>query len=224
MIIGISGKKQSGKDLAAKIIMYFESHAFEKWSFEKYLEHLNQGHIGTFGYGYKSKFQIVKFADKLKQIVCLLTGCTLKDLEDEIFKNSILPKEWSTEEKGIIFTPTYRQSLQFIGTNMFRDMFHPNTWVNATMSEYKCLYEDDFGKYYPDWIIPDVRFPNEVSAIKEKNGILIRISSTRSKEDNHESETALDNYSDWDYLIENNGSIEDFLEKIKLICIKEDII
>ena len=222
MLIGISGKKQSGKDITAKMIMYFESHAFKKYTFEKYLEVLNNKKIE---YGYSSEFEIKKFADKLKEIVCLLTGCTLKNLEDEIFKNSFLPKEWGVEKEGILIIPTYREALQFIGTDMFRDMFHINTWVNATMSGYKLNYSDEWGEeYYPNWIIPDVRFPNEVLAIKEKKGILIRINSDRSKEDNHESEIALDNYNDWDYIIENNGSLNELLLKIKEICIKESII
>ena len=40
----------------------------------------------------------------------------------------------------------------------------------------------------------------------------------------HESETALDNYNDWEYIIENNDTIEDLIEKVKEILIKERII
>ena len=110
------------------------------------------------------------------------------------------------------------------------------------------------GSLYLNWIITDVRFPNEVAAVKAKSGINIRINrypksimsckpgenpkeiifneSNKSHIDlykgeclrQHESETALDNYNDWDYIIENNGTIEDLIKKVKEILIKEKII
>ncbi len=120
----------------------------------------------------------------------------------------------------------------------------------------------------PNWIISDVRFPNEAEAIKNRGGINIRverfcydssedflvcnpdpelrkigiqdynINKTLSLKEitdiakahgyvplseQHESETALDNYNDWDYVIDNNGTIEDLIEKVKQILIKEKI-
>ena len=41
-----------------------------------------------------SNYQIKKFADKLKDIVCLLIGCTREQLEDREFKEKELGKEW----------------------------------------------------------------------------------------------------------------------------------
>ena len=76
----------------------------------------------------------------------------------------------------------------------------------------------------PNWIISDVRFPNEARAVKDRNGILIRLNRNTGLESMHESETALDNYDDWDYIIENNDTIEDLIEKVKEILIKEKII
>ena len=34
------------------------------------------------------------YAEKLKQIVCLLTGCDREQLEDNDFKESLLPESW----------------------------------------------------------------------------------------------------------------------------------
>ena len=39
---------------------------------------------------------------------------------------------------------------------------------------------------------------------------------------NHESETSLDNYNDWDYIIHNNGTIEDLIVKVKNILKTEN--
>ena len=68
---------------------------------------------------------------------------------------------------------------------------------------------------YPNWIITDVRYPNEAKAIKEKGGITLRVNRKTNNTSSHESETALDNYQDWDYVIDNNGSIEDLIKKVK---------
>ena len=97
MIIGISGKKQSGKDTVGKIIQYLtivksndnyrlkEPALIETVSFEKY----NKDSLDKI-----SKFKIKKFADKVKDIVCLMINCTREQLEDEGFKNTELGEEW----------------------------------------------------------------------------------------------------------------------------------
>jgi hypothetical protein len=89
MIIGVSGKLQSGKDTVAKIIQYLCDPTVNKtiYSFENWnkLDVGNEGHIN---------WKIVRFADKLKDIVCLLTSCTREQLEDNEFKNSKLPIQW----------------------------------------------------------------------------------------------------------------------------------
>jgi hypothetical protein len=176
MIIGIAGKKQSGKDEVAKIIQYLTSYYYTVG--EKTYEEA-RGKILPNGDGYcnfakySSPFAIKKFADKLKDIVCLLTGCTREQLEDQDFKNRKLPDCWYSSEDDTYFGSilkseyTYRDALQLIGTDLFRKQFHDNTWVNATMSEYS--------EEYSYWVISDVRFPNEVKAIKERGGIIIKL-------------------------------------------------
>ena len=84
---------------------------------------------------------------------------------------------------------------------------------------------------YPKWIISDTRFPNEIESIKKHDGLTIRInrdSVLRTGKvfdtDNHESETALDDYQGFDYVIDNNGTIEELKEVVKDILIKEHLI
>lgn len=248
MIIGISGKKQSGKDTVALIIQYLISINKDKpadgeWSINNFIN--------------TSDYKVVRFADKLKDIVCMLTGCTREELEDEEFKNRILPPAWTRFSYAIGHTRdqndnikmteklcdremyniqkainwqtayrhefTYRSFLQFIGTDLFREQLHYNTWVNATMSDYKGrdVYEGnrfvDRG-IYPKWIIPDVRFVNEVDAIKSRGGFVIRINRSKqndtNKMDSHVSETALDDYDNFDCVINNDGTIEQLINKV----------
>jgi hypothetical protein len=91
----------------------------------------------------------------------------------------------------------------------------------------------------PNWIITDMRFPNELEAVEEREGITIRVVSpfirfsdgsyrAKSKmmgdfDNEHPSETALDD-AKFDYEIINDGSMEDLIEKVKQILITEKII
>jgi hypothetical protein len=249
-LIGISGKAGSGKDTVGKIIQYLITEykiensnihptTFEQFCDDKYNE--------LFGY---CDWKVVKFASKLKQIVSILTGIPVEDLEKQEVKDRVLGKEWDR----VTFNPfgknsdeirkqiTVRQLLQEVGTDAMRNVIHPNIWVNALFADYKKpiiasmsdsqieqkIKEGNFS--YPNWIITDLRFPNELEAIKQKGGITIRIHRDLHKGNAHIapiphiSETSLDHITDWDYVIDNNGSIEDLIEKVKEILIKEKII
>lgn len=79
----------------------------------------------------------------------------------------------------------------------------------------------EYDKYsYPNWIITDCRFPNEAQAIKDKGGIVIRVNrpdysiQITEVKLKHPSETSLDNW-EFDYVIENNGTIEELIHKVK---------
>ena len=77
----------------------------------------------------------------------------------------------------------------------------------------------------PNWIITDVRFPNEVEAIENRGGIVIRIERTPRSYgtefiiDEHPSETALDDHN-FDYVIDNDGSISDLIDKVRKLKLK----
>jgi len=288
-LIGISGKKQSGKDLVAKIMRYLMVGAdkalisLDKWNDEPvWGDILNKFH--------HSVWETKMFAGKVKEILCLLTGCTMEDLESEEFKASYMSEEWrvfsleyhkqetklfntkkeaeywalkqySSKCKKFIreIIPTYRQALQWIGTNLFRDKFHPNTWVNALFADYG-IKDLEYFKAYPDnyalpnWIVTDVRFLNEIQAIKDREGIIIRINRYPKTIMNsrpgkipkeisfdinkqfhsdlwkgecsrtHHSETKLDAYKNFDFVLNNSGSIEELIEKVREILIKIKLI
>lgn len=241
MIIGLSGKKQHGKNLTADIIQELTivpGSFFPPGSLSRDKEH--------------QRFQQKSFAGKLKQIVSLLTGIALVDLEKEEVKNQYLPEEWNwIYDKDVHRGPvsegmesrakryTVRELLQKIGTEAMRNNIHTDIWVNGLMSEYQegfnWFYDGNEG--FPDWVITDVRFPNEAEAIKRKDGLLIRINRDISHfakiegdhyslplPDNHPSETALDNYEGFSEIIVNDGTREELKEKVKLILQKHKII
>lgn len=263
MIIGINGKIGSGKDTVGKIIQWLTKPELDGQyiGFQTYddvtLERL-------------SPFKIKKFAGKLKQIGNILTGIPVEMFEDQEFKKTNLSDEWSSLQqsgRSKVWLPmTVRELLQKLGTEAMREGLHTNVWVNALFADYKPFgktFKDvspvtgvvtfDTVGIYPNWIITDMRFPNEMEAVKERDGITIRVvrypktvEVSRGPENvetipfdptNHKhmslwkgdssrlhpSETALDG-AEFDYEIINDGTIEDLIEKVKEILIKENII
>jgi len=225
-LIGLSGKKGSGKDLVTRIIQIIDYNPeLNTREILKYIDDTDYDYIdGT----YKNK----KFAYKLKKITCDLTGITMEQLENSKYKGMTVSEftgmDWSWEKDGEIVDYTFRQWLQLIGTDCMRNIIHPDIWVKSLFADYKyeekptgITFNDDEHKVkvYPKWVISDVRFPNEADAIKDRDGIVIRINRPQKGKnvDEHFSETALDDYDNFDYIIKNDGTIEDLIEKIREI-------
>jgi hypothetical protein len=268
MIIATSGRIGSGKDTVGKIIQWLidqdgevllDGKHFGINTIEDCLDFIKSN--TTLSYPDETSWEIKKFAGKLKQIASILTGATLEQLEDQDFKKQEMGPEW-----GI----TYRELLQKLGTEAMRNGLHENVWVNALMADYSKYINQATGEqvlindylYYkngldskaeivtkqePNWIITDMRFPNEMDAVKAKGGITIRVNRIKAvtseieKADGtslgkvtwiplpgidvseHPSETALDNHK-FNYVIDNNGTISDLIDKVRTILIKEKVI
>lgn len=138
---------------------------------------------------------------------------------------------------------TYREFLQKLGTEAMRDNLHENIWVNALFADYHPTpnksMEESFKEQFitgsseihyqlPNWIITDMRFPNEMEAVKERDGITIRVErpemfSYQSMASEHASEKALDD-AEFDYEIVNDGTLDELVEKVRAILIREKII
>jgi hypothetical protein len=221
MIIGINGKIGAGKDTVGAII---------------------QGLLLTNGNHHS---EIKKFAGKLKQIGSILTGISVENFEDQEFKKTLLGPEWGTVKDIPLnaITPfadvdfnvmmSVREFLQKLGTEAMRDGLHTNVWVNALFADYKskwvptgnAIEEDEVSlqKEYPNWIITDMRFPNELEAVIKKGGITIRVVRPGTVTGEHPSETALDNTT-FDYEIINDGTMEELVKKVRDILVLEELI
>lgn len=262
MIIGINGKLGSGKDTVGKIIQYLQCHNTGEITIEDVIS--NSEH--EWWLEEQSKFEIKKFAGKLKQIGSILSGIPAEKFEDQDFKMTNLSDEWSSLQQSgrskVLLPMTIRTFLQKLGTEAMRDGLHTNVWVNALFADYKEVWKDpdpiphndytitwrenytedstlihygegseaevfNYEIVSPNWIITDMRFPNEMEAVVEKGGITIRVNrdnGTRTIDTNpHPSETSLDN-AKFDYVIENDGTIEDLVEKVKEILTIENIL
>jgi hypothetical protein len=225
-IIGINGKIGVGKDTVGKIIQYLTSEYRDKYNFIEW-----QDRVENYGSSTHSKFEIKKFAGKLKEIAFLLTGKPVENFEEQNFKKLNMGSAWNM---------TYREFLQKLGTEAMRNGLHEDVWVNALFADYR---GPKMSEYNPsNWIITDMRFPNELEAVVERKGITIRVvrpkiesvvDKMRPYSDlvhygipmpvEHPSETALDD-AKFHYEIINDGSIKDLIEKVKQILITEKII
>ncbi len=169
-IIGISGKKQGGKSFLAKnlcellVCSQREADTTKSWI----------------------EPEIICMADALKQVVidCFIPprlglGLTPSMLDSDDIKKLELP-----------CGHTVRHLLQQIGTEMFRRLW-PDVWINAWRRRLCSI--DRYGDAEGFVICPDVRFPNELKAIHDLGGVVIRLTRAPfANEDQHESETALD--------------------------------
>lgn len=103
-----------------------------------------------------------------------------------------------------------RQMMQTLGTDMFRNMIHPNFWVNHFMRWYN-------EANLPKVVVSDVRFQNELDAIKSLGGIIIKIVRETGYSDDHISEKGVSQLKGVDYVIENNGDIRHLFERVSEI-------
>lgn len=221
LIIGASGKKQSGKNTMCD--------GLEEWIKVKYGENC----------------KTYSFADALKEKVCMevmgltreqcygsdedkntLTSYTWERLPYEVREENHLGYEqlstWSWMHKILPKGQmTAREVMQVVGTDIFRKYFDDSIWVNAT---FRSIQKES----YPFALISDVRFPSEVEGIVKENGFVIRLLRDVCEADSHSSEKALDDY-DWEsvkknaFLVDNSEmSIE---EQNRAVCkiINEEI-
>lgn len=110
---------------------------------------------------------------------------------------------------------TGRGLLQYVGTDVVRQK-KPDFWVDF-IGDLLELFEG----HWQYVIVPDCRFPNEVTKLKERGFDTVHIRVIRDgfdnglseEQKNHPSETALDSFSA-DIYIHNNGTLEDLYKKV----------
>lgn len=236
-IIGISGRKQSGKNTVAN---YINGHILKNMSMINDFAIDNNGYLnvktkdseGHDGWGildllrkddvfidYAERelwpyIKIYHFADPLKELCVDLFGLNPQNIYgSDKDKNQITPFSWN-DMPGIIRHPdvdhdikmTHREFLEHFGTKIIRHI-KPDVWSSYTLNK--------INKQKPQVaLVPDVRFPNEVQAIQNAGGVVIRL--TRDLWNSKAAaETALDGYEKFDFIIDNNDcSIEDLCTKL----------
>lgn len=148
-------------------------------------------------------FTRVAFADKIREFlyeVNPMVGCSpsgyLKDLVDL--------EGWEKAKQQ----PQVRRLLQDLGVGA-RKVFGEDFWINQAL---KSL---DYGGNY---VITDVRFKNEATAIWSMPGKIWRVTRPGVTAVNaHVSETQMDDYP-VDHFVKNDGDVKDLWEEVLMLC------
>jgi len=160
---------------------------------------------------------IYNFADPLKKMCIDIFGLTYEQCYGtDNQKNEYVNCKWPDSEKLM----SAREVMQYVGTNVFRKMQH-NVWSEATIRKIK-------DENLPLALIADCRFPNEVEAVRNAGGLVVKL-HRNIYNSSHESEIALDedryDHSNFDMIIDNrdlsiadkNKLIYDFLKAKRVL-------
>jgi hypothetical protein len=179
-------------------------------------------------------FRRDSFANTLKDAVAAVFGwdrVLLEGRTKEAREWREQRDEWWSNRLGKDITP--RHILQYWGTEVCRQGFHDDIWIASL--------ENKMRKTGDDIVISDVRFPNEIKAIKQAGGKVVRVARgpdpewyqdawnvnqgptnmswaiskmNMERRKIHASETA------WigkgiDHEVDNNGTIDQLFEQIR---------
>jgi len=145
------------------------------------------------------KAQIGLFVD---QRHIMLNPTILRNFENSVNKLKIKDENWYENKTDIT-----RIILQLYGTEIFRKRVDRDWWVKQVKN--RCVASND-----DIVIITDCRFPNEITEMICDNyeTIAIRIYRNINTQEQiacHDSETALDGWGEFDFVVENNGTLEE---------------
>ena len=169
------------------------------------------------------------FAKPLKDAVSVIFGWKREHLEGDTAESRLwreIPDEFWTKQFGYTFTP--RLALQLMGTEAGRNVFHQDLWVISLLNRSQ-------GK---NVVVTDVRFKNEVKAIRDANGLVIRVrrgidplwytTALLANGGDKDAIALMGNHAvhqsewDWigspiDYIIDNDGTLKDLREKVSAV-------
>ena len=96
--------------------------------------------------------------------------------------------------------PEVRRLLQCFGTEVMRQQFGEDVWVNLAYSS------KDPSDH---WVVTDCRYKNEANGIRDHGGFIVRVDRPGIEPPNlHPSEVEILDY-DFDYHLDNSGTLED---------------
>lgn len=203
MIVGFAGQKHCGKDTAGRYLV-------AKYGFES----MNYAHMVKVSFAAFFDIPLEWIETYKDDPTCMVAIGFENDVSgDERTPEGQPSKMWSPITKM-----TLRQAIQRFATEAHRNVFGESFWVDQLLPNKQ--YEE-FKKR--DICITDARFRNELERIRSFNGINVRIHRPTDKPeiDTHRSETELLgfdlNRTLIDYRIQNDGTIEEFHEKLDLL-------
>lgn len=227
-IISVQGNKWSGKDTVAKMLQYLLSTPKILHKYDLYCR-LNW---------FKKDYKIVRYADKMKEMLAILLNTNVQNFEDREFK----------EQYYVDFNTLQLIHVDESNINTFKDKIlsdtrftkeikrvNPNLTKNYFLSIRQILqyFGTEIMRFYfgdrlwilstlnnrgSNIIISDQRFIIENITTYNLGAVIIHITRPGCEKSSHSSETELDKlYQDkaYSYLIENNGTLRDLFNNCK---------
>ena len=184
VLLAFSGKMCTGKDTSANIWIS---------RYCKYLNDINDPSTTTV-----RDYKRIAFADGIKDICKTIFGLSDYDVNDQCGKKRFL----------LDYGKTVREMMQGIGEGL-RSNISKDIWVIQTVARVNKILHT-----MPHHIlVTDVRYPNELEALKTRGFTMIKLVRDTGIHDNHPSERNL-NDTLFDYVIDNNGTIKELEEKL----------
>lgn len=207
-IISFAGKAGSGKTTAAL-------HAIEKFGGTKIaLGDAVKKEVAEFltqcGAEFEHRHLYGTQADKDEHVIVHVDDWIKTPLQARIVINR------HTIKADKLISITYRKLMQMWGTE-YRRAQNPAYWCNRAAEK---IHRAE-GLVFLD----DVRFADEAEMVIKLGGMVVRIDrpgGPRVSNPAHESETALDNYEHYHWMILNNGSLDEYkaeVERMLRLCL-----
>jgi len=144
-------------------------------------------------YGYRA----FAFADPLKELLAMALDFSAEQLHGTL-------KEVPDPRIG----KSPRWCMQYIGTEVFKKRIYARIWIEHLETDLAA-----FRAVHPERpaVVTDVRFADEAQALKKLDALLIRLERAGAGAPGgipkHISETELDDWQAWDYVVDNNGDL-----------------
>lgn len=118
------------------------------------------------------------------------------------------------QDRSGVSAVTVRRLLQWWGTE-YRRAQDPDYWTEAWGRK---IEQYDLSRTHI--LVDDVRFMNELEVVRSHGGQIVKIERPGfDGANNHSSETSLDGYNDWDAIVVNDGTLEEFRAKVGKLAI-----
>lgn len=108
-----------------------------------------------------------------------------------------------------------REFLQQVGVELIKNRIKSNMLIDRIIDDVKV-----YSYFFDVIVISDARFIDEIELIRNNFSnvsvihVLGKDNSLTIKEKNHSTETGLDSYNDYDFVVNNSGNLDELKEKV----------
>lgn len=144
-------------------------------------------------------YRRVAFADNVREALARLDPYLGGRLR---LSKALEEYSWDFLKRSDLYGPEIRRLLQVMGTEVGRDLVGPSVWIDALL---KTMVP---GKRY---VVTDVRFPNEIMALKKFDPNTWAVKVTRpgfGPVNQHISDAGLADFY-FDVILQNDGTVDD---------------